>query len=168
MAGRPDFTTPGSGGSGQTVAVSNRPEIKGIALNSTTTVTAGSSETQEVYAPSGSIYKLLGFSVNIQPPGEGSATTGSHRVEFRPLGSSIRTLEGEASYTTQLYFDRTQWTSVTTEYPANNSGEIGSAIRRSWASENQPLAVVYRNNTDVDHVATSTRYLQLLVQEVTY
>jgi hypothetical protein len=167
MSGRPDFTTPGSGGSGQRVSVSNRPEIKVIDATATGTVSAGESENISVFAPSGSVYKVV--NVYMQAPGIGSATTGDHGLSIR--GSNMangQATVGRSSYGDEVRYQYSSWQSSTLGgFPQPETEPTTLlAVQSVRATENKEIRVKYTNFTDADQ--TGDRSVMLLVEEESY
>lgn len=168
MAGRPDFSTPGTRGSGDTVAVSERPEIDQLDLTQTTTVNAGATETIELYAPTGSIYEPIDLRIMV-PPVEDSdgntATGGGHimRVRANPDFSS---LYGRSSYDTALRFQYGSWfTADQSKYPASDA-IAREQMNAQIATENSPLRFEYFNDSDA--AQAQNRAILLTVKEMSY
>ncbi len=162
MAGRPDFTTPGTQGSGQTVAVQNRPEIATVDLTDDSTATPGEYVKSEVYAPTGSIYRLRGMYLRAEPIGSGS--TGTHRF-YLTNTNGTRTLEGKSQYNSRIIFQYYNWKIVDTQQPDTDAALVG-ALKSMTATENSPITVVYNNDSDADQV--DARDIKLLFEEESY
>jgi hypothetical protein len=167
MTGRPDFTTPGSGGSGQRVAVSNRPEVQVITASQTDDISAGGTELIDVFAPSGSVYRVKAMSIDIDPPG--SATTGAHSIGMRSASASaLSSMKGKSEYSARLFFQYSYWENSSANgypKPPTNEAQI-MAIQNALATENQPLRFKYVNDTDV--VQSNERKIKLVVEEESY
>lgn len=164
MSGRPDFSTPGTRGSEQTLAVSNRPEIKEINLDSDTDVPADGSEEQEVFAPTGSIYRPLAMSIFISSPD--SATTGKHVVELFSRGRRYRMAFGASTHDAGISWNYGGWEEANDIQLPGGIESQTEALRNTVASENTPLVIKYANNTDASY--TGKRYIGLVVEEESY
>lgn len=163
MAGRPDFSQPGSQGSGQTVAVSNRPEIHQFNLNQTADVASGGSQQTDLFAPSGSIYKVRGHFFRADPPS--TAASGGHEV-FLGATNSVGMLKGLSNYNTKLHWVCSRWKSADTEQAPSGEAAAIEALRSVRATENESLYYNYRNNTDVTQ--TNNRTISIIVEEERY
>lgn len=164
MAGRPDFSNPGSQGSGQVLATNNRPEVKKVTATQTGSVAASSSETTEVYAPTGSIYNVLAMQVYV--PSDATATSGQHVMVIRPMGH-FATLRGENTYAGDISYDRGHWNKVGTD-GASPPDEAAQAeyVRALRATENSPITILYQNQTDA--AQDNNRKILFVVEEVSY
>lgn len=163
MPGRPDFTTPGSGGSGQTIATMNRPELQFEETIVSTSLLAGNSETIEVYAPTGSTYDVVNADLLARAPA--SATTGTHTMRPQTIGGSIVT-EGQSDYTQDVRFSRAFWERANGFAKPASEAAQGAAVRSMRATENQPLSVFYANNTDDSN--DQDRKYRFTVSEASY
>lgn len=160
--GRPDFSAPGTQGSGQVVAVSDRPEIKSLNASNGGTVASGNTEVTEIYAPTGSTYTVR--SLELVVTADIDATTGSHRWDIRPMGH-IGTLLGKSNYNTSLVFVRNHWeTADLKDQPP--TGETVAAVQALKATENSPLQIRYDNDTDV--AQENDRKIKAIVEEASY
>jgi|GEM_PF-3255394 len=163
MAGRPDFSQAGSQGSGQTLAVSNRPELQVIEASKTTTVNSDGSERVEIYAPTGSIYSVVECWIKIVSPS--GASTGSHFLNIRGAGA-ISSISGQSSHDININF-------LAGEFKSANESEIPTEpvnqhrqMTGLKATENRPIQINYINNTDAAH--SSERIIKFVVEEDSY
>lgn len=163
MAGRPDFTTPGSGGSGQTVATTSRPEVTHISQSNTASVAAGTSETVEIYAPVGSIYRVL--SMDLSVAADATATTGDHQFKVQD-SHPISVLLGRSSGTTALIWRYGTWRSADLDKRPTDAVVALEQLFRMTATENAPIRVQYTNNTDA--AQDNTRRTKMTMQEDSY
>lgn len=163
MAGRPDFSQAGSSGSGQTVAVTERPELVSQNADQTTSVAAGSREYTEVYAPAGSIFNINQVKVIVEP--DATALSGNHTVGVRPINKSTA-LHGNAPYSSGLEFTNRYWRRAATDSLPPSAAAQGAAINSLRATETRPLTFVYTNNTDA--AQDNARQYQIIAEEVTY
>jgi hypothetical protein len=163
MPGRPDFSQPGTDGGGQTVATNQRPNLKTVELDSDTEVAAAASELTEVYAPNGAIWSVVGAKIKVDP--DSDATTGIHEFRIRPAGGKMSFLLGRSNYDTLLEFNYLNWNSADTiSLPAGGAAQ-GQAIRQLRASEDKPIKIRYKNDTDATQ--ENSRTINLLVEEST-
>lgn len=165
MPGRPDFSQPGSQGSGQKVSVTERPELKLLDYYTTTSLASGSSERWEVYAPTGSVYRVLTAFIFAHDPAGSGATTGSHSAQIRSM-DSLGVLYGQSNYNTNLKYDRLTWqTADLADQPKTEAG-AAEAERSLRATENNPFVVKYTNDSDV--ATTEQRDFRIIAEEVSY
>lgn len=163
MPGRPEFSQPGTRGGGQTVATQDRPNVKVVDLSQTTTVAAGSTENLETFAPSESLYRIVGAKI-IAPPPTGAAS-GFHIFKIL-TGGGIALLAGRSGYQTDIRFHRSYWRTANEVSEPPNEAAQQEAISSLKATESQPVEIEYQNQTDVDQ--TDNRTIKLLVEEATY
>lgn len=95
MAGGPPWATRGTKGSGETVATSHRPTIVSVDKGQSGSVASGAKEQVDVFAPSGSVYYLIGMKLEAQE--DGDASSGTHGFKAHPAGSSMGTLWGKSA-----------------------------------------------------------------------
>lgn len=163
MPGRPDFSQSGTAGGGQTVAVTNRPEVEGLNSDQTGSVAAGATETVEIYAPTGALYHVRAMTLNVGF--DGTATSGTHEFQVRTAGN-IRALIGEANFDAKIAFEGGIWTAANTkQQPSTEAGQVATLINVE-ATENEPVKVLYTNNTDA--AQDNDRLIRLTVEEVSY
>lgn len=162
MPGRPDFSTPGTGGSGQTVAVSNRPEIQKVTIEKTETLPSETLETVNFYAPSGSIYRLLAMELICDGIG---GSTGFHEFKLRPQNLTL--MKGKGDSTNRLAWQFNEWTgtSANDERPASTDAQV-AAVNNAKGTETVPISFQYYNGADIDQ--TASRNYRILVAEESY
>jgi len=164
MPGRPDFSAAGSQGSGQTVAINQRPELQLVDATQTGSVASGATEYIRIYAPSGSIYQsVVAFAVDINRPG---GTSGYHRLD----GRSLEISEGQgwrasADRSDSLSYQYSAWGGTKSQIPADDN-VMYRAIRDLMATENEPILLQYKNRTDTEQ--TSDRKIRFGLKEVSY
>lgn len=163
MAGRPDFSAAGSQGSGQTLAMTSRPEVKVIREEQTTSLAAGSVETVEIYAPAGSVYNVLQLAIRAPVPG--TAGAGDHTFRMKSGIQGRSQMVGTSDFSTDLNYNYSHFVTVTTATPSNEVIQAGIQ-ERLRATENTPLRFDYANNLDVANA--NTREYYLVVEEVSY
>lgn len=163
MAGRPDFSTPGTMGSGQTIAVSNRPELRTVDATQTGTLASGETEVTEVYAPTGSIYDSFNIFVRVDNPS--SAASGNHYVYVETSGN-VRSLFGKSDYATWVRFQHSAWMDANLEVWPTDEAAAMLAVGALKASENQPVRFSYNNQTDVEQ--PNDRIYKIAVEEQQY
>lgn len=160
--GRPQFAQAGTAGGGQTVAVTERPEISVIDIGSTTDIASGGGETIRVYAPTGSVYRAI--ALRRAMPSNGAATSGTHQFQMfyeNPNGTSPDLLFGESTYNTNLVFDGSAWRTA----DSRQEGDQRS-VRALRATENEGMSFYYGNDTDATQ--TSDVNGAIVVEEVNY
>ncbi|POG56682.1 hypothetical protein [Haloferax marisrubri] len=163
MPGRAPWGQAGTKESGETLAVNNRPKVLRKDLTQTSTLTAGESETVELYAPSGSVYTVKGAALIAKPPS--GATGGTHFFQVESLGK-VAVLLGRSDYTAQVKWNNGHFfTANQTMEPAEESAAIQS-FYGSMATADEPVRVEYYNNLDVDQ--TNERTIEFLIEEVSY
>lgn len=162
MPGRPDFTTPGTGGSEQTVAINNRPEFRFVTLDQTGDVSAPGGSVSELYAPAGSVFQVN--TVIFECPKVSNGDTGVHRVSMFGGGNlKDLTLFNSADSTLKMREGTPQ--AGTTTFPAPGKG-LTQQIERLFATENEPLRFKYFNGGDTTQ--TGTREIKVVVKELSY
>lgn len=162
MAGRQDFTTPPTNpASGGTVAVQERPEVKEVNGDQTANLAAGSTQTTEVYAPAGGIYRVKGLNLRADGPG---GTTGTH--QFRIEQESVKHLTGSSLYSSLLQFQRSYFRAADNNVDPPTDRHVYDALTSATATENKPVRIPYYNNSDATQ--TATRTIRLIVEEVGY
>lgn len=145
MPGRPDFSNPGTQGSGQAMAVQNRPTISNVSSTQTTSVASSTTETVDIYAPSGATYRVLNMQLKV--PADATATTGTHEIGVKPFGA-FDVMWGESTYAADVWFTRSHWFSADSQtMPASEDATI-DAMASLGATENGALQIYYRNSTD--------------------
>jgi hypothetical protein len=150
MPGRPDFSQPGSRGSGQTVAVSNRPKITKVEQTGTATVGSGNNEIIELYAPSDAIYRAINMRLEL---GRGEApstpTAGTHEFDVLPAAlSASEIMKGSSTYDTGLRWKYSMWDLANDAKRPVNGGAAFNAMKSLVATEDQPIQIYYKNHTD--------------------
>lgn len=159
------FATPGTKGSGETVAVSNRPEVAKVTATQTGSVGSGNNEFTYVYAPTGSIYRVRSLAMHV--PADGTATTGKHIVSMRSANlSSLQDLQGRANYNTDLQFQWSHWLSAdVAAYPPNGAA-AKMAVESGIATEDSAIGFKYVNETDA--AQDNDRDYRFVAEENTY
>lgn len=163
MAGRQDFSAPGSKGSGQTVAVTNRPEMKEVVASVTGSVAAGASETVEVYAPTGSVYTAR--SMFLQVSADGNWASGDHVIKVKPINSRD-ILYMQSDYLTDLLYQFGEIRSAN-NLSKPSTAELQRMVMGSLiATENSPITVEYRNRADA--AQDNARNYEFTMEENSY
>lgn len=161
--GRPQFAQQGTRGSGDTVAVSDRPEITNVDASTSSSIASGNSEQTEIYAPTGSLY--FPMAMWIRCDADADATTGNHQFIVRTSGN-VKVGKGRSTYNTAINYQHQHWhTADHTQYP-NDEAAQAMIPERMAATENEPITIGYYNNTDV--AQENNRRRQLTMKEVTY
>lgn len=165
MPGRPDFSQAGSEGSGQTVAVTERPELKTVTANQTGSVSKGTEEVVELYAPAGSVYEV--FNLLLVASADADAAAGNHVFEAAPMNGR-NALRGGSNFDTDLDFRAGVFLTAddaSATFPQNATSQtmMMQALR---ATENNPLVFRYENNLDV--AQENQRNIEMQVEEVSY
>lgn len=160
--GRPQFAQSGTQGSGQTVAVNNRPEIESITQNQSGDLAAGGGEITEIYAPTGAVYQVT--NAFLRGKAIGSATSGRHEIIVKSAGSNV--MVGGSVYNSVVEWDQGYWsTADERQYPPNEVVAL-QLMHNLRATENRPLGIVYKNNTDATQ--TQERSVSFDVIEESY
>ncbi len=145
----------------QIVKTSRARKIVGIDASSSTTVTAGQTEIITVTPPAGKLYHLISIRT-IAKPVSGS-TTGTHEWKI---------VQGYGSYENgvSVFSDYNQHCNIglnRPESPASQSHDSHIAFLASlqsiYPTQDEPLDVAYRNNTDADQ--TEARTVKLLFEQ---
>lgn len=163
MPGRPDFSSPGTYGGGQTVATTNRPELVTVLVENTTSLAAGSSERTEVYAPSGSVYNPT--AMYLLAKGDPDWTSGSHSFNVRPM-DHFGTIRGQSDYNGQILFSRSYWVDGNSAKEPPDGGAQTQAVRALRATSSSPIVIVYNNNGDV--AQDQKRVIRFVIEESEY
>lgn len=167
MSGRPDFSTPGTAGSGQSLAVQQRPQVESETISRGTTVAAGSDDVVEIYAPVGSVYNFL--QIDLRVGAVSGASSGLHFFDVAAGNTDalpVSELFGRSDYTGDLEFRRMNWKDANDKAVPANEAATRSGVRNLRATENSPVTVTYSNDTDGDQ--TATRQITYVVEEVSY
>jgi hypothetical protein len=163
MSGRPDFSTAGSQGSGQTMAITQRPELSFIETINNDTISAGGSETVEVYAPVGSIYNVKLARVYCIAP---SGTSGNHSFKIQSVGNSMTAIYGESTSGSELNFNYSQWVAADSTQQPSDSAAQALQEKKLMATENNPITTTYNNDSDGEQ--TNNRVYRFVVEEASY
>lgn len=162
--GRPQFAQPGTSGGGQTVAVTDRPELDTLNVDQSGSLASGATETVDVFAPTGSVYELQAAQMKVNP--DGTATSGTHQLQVRPMGASIPLIYGKSGYTTAVSWWRGYWESAgQTAAPPDDAAAVMN-LQQAKATENAPFQLSYTNNTDA--AQDNDRIYRLFVREDSY
>lgn len=161
--GRPQFAQQGTRGSGDTVAVSDRPEVSKVNATNTSSLASGSNEQTEIYAPSGSVYFPL--AIWIRCNADADATSGDHFFIFRTLGN-VKVGKGRADYTGDLNYQHQEWLQANQNQLPTNGPAQSNIPDRMAATENSPMTIGYYNRLDV--AQENKRSRELTVKEVMY
>lgn len=160
--GRPEFSTPGTQGGGQSVSVMDRPEISMLESYNSTSLASGNKEMVEFFAPSGSVYEAVAMRLVCRP--NGAATAGDHYFRVWTLGD-VQITYGANGYSGQLLFNDGTWRSSSGNQPTTEAGLI-AGVQSLRATENTPMRIEYENATDA--AQTETREIQIVVEERSY
>lgn len=163
MPGRPPWSQAGTDKGGQTVAVNNRTEKTHLDVSQTGSVAAGADEIIEVYAPSGSNYRVVDLLLLVTA--DGNATAGSHSIFLRTAGSFNSGGIG-SNYTDKIHWGKNSSISATNDLSPANDGDFAEMCRSLWATDENPLQIEYSNDMDV--AQDNKRRIELVVEEVTY
>lgn len=131
-----------------------------ISDDQTASLAPSASETITITPPTGYIYevKQLKHQVNAVP----SSTSGTHKLQVN--SSNITHLEGSSNYNTGLQFNFGYWLAANaSSYPPNTSNPQG-IIETIILDENNPLTIIYTNNTDATQ--TGTRIYRLTAKKI--
>lgn len=159
MPGRPDFSTPGTNGSEQTVATTNRPEVESTDVTRRKTLSPGDEEQIEIFAPEGSIYRVK--ALFFRTPGPGG--NGSHKLVVKSQGE-VTALKAFSSAGDRLRHSGSTWEDATIK--ARPPGSTAQAIANLRATADAPISLAYTNESDTDQ--TGTRSYLLTFEEVSY
>lgn len=160
MPGRPDFTTPGSGG-GQRIAVNQAPRYEQITADTSVNV-SGNGKTQqvaEIYAPEDSTYEVVSARLKAPPPT--GATNGEHSLVIASAGF-LKSVEGKSNYDNTLFWRQGGWTQADVQQLPGSEAAALQAMQSVVATENQPIRISYFNSTDV--VQDQTLLLRFTVE----
>lgn len=164
--GVPAWAQTGTKGSGETVAVHSRPKKAPIDQDTSGTSVAGSggSETVEVYAPAGSIYRLK--ALRLRAASIGAATTGTHLFKVIMSNPSVDLIRGESNYNSRVQHNFGHWFEADVGTEPGTDEAVVSILREQVITENDPLRMFYLNQTDA--AQGSDRYYRLHCEEVSY
>lgn len=163
MPGRPEFSQPGTKGGGETVAVQNRPKVKLEDLSQTDEVAAGTTDDVILHAPAGSVYNVRNLQLSVGDNTD--ATSGEHYFTVRPM-DTMYAINGTSSYSTPIKFDYGGWATASINERPSSAGAQHAAMENLVVTENTGIMVRYYNGADAPQ--TSTRSIQLIVEEVSY
>lgn len=161
--GRPQFSQSGTSGGGQTVATTSRPELVSISEEVFADLAAGSSETMEIYASTGSIYNVSALEMTV--PDQSSGSTGKHYFQVRTMNDVIL-LFGRSTYTGGVKYRRGFWDVANDTADPPNQAAQAAIVRNLRATENVPIKIKYVNDTDV--AQTQARRKHLVIEEESY
>ena len=163
MPGGKQFATPGTKGSGEKVAVSERPEVLNIEADSANSIASGDSYTVDVFAPTGSIYQVFGL-VAVGPT-DNNETAGYHRWRIQDV-TNYAQLDFESDYTEAVAYDRSHIRVANQKQLPSTEIAQQNQVHQMRATEDSAISLVYDNETD-----TSTGrsvVVRLAVQEDSY
>lgn len=167
MPGRPPWSQAGTEGGGQTVAMTERPEIVKQDVSQTVSVAAGSTEVVEVYAPTGGIYSVRHLRMKVSA--DGNATSGEHTMQLVSTagnGTGIRATTGTSNYNSTVSFYAGEWYSADVSQGPTDGGALQAKVGRTKATETEPIQLKYMNNTDA--AQDNERQLRVVLEEVSY
>lgn len=163
MSGGKPWGTRGTLGSGETLAINNRPDVQTLDVSQTGSVASGSTEKVEVYAPTGSVYEFR--NVKFQVNADANATSGDHQIQVRPV-NQMAALRGKSNYNTKVQADGGGWrTADLIDWPQTEAGFMAT-INNLRATDSKALTLTYVNNTDA--AQDNERTYQLYYGEVSY
>lgn len=163
MPGRPDFSQAGTAGGGQTVAVTNRPEVEKLSASNTGSLAAGTKETVEFYAPTGSLYRVK--NVDILAIAYANATSGTHRFTINTVGTMTATY-GESTYSNPVRAATGIWREANNDQAPTTESAVQGSLGSLVGTENVPIKVIYQNDTDA--ARDRERRYDLIVLEESY
>ena len=163
MPGRPDFSQAGTQGGGQTVAITERPEIQILDLDQTGDVSSGQLETIEVFAPTGSVYTVQ--QMFLKAPAI-SGATGTAHIMYIGNTPKLNATRGDANPTSELMFRNGHWDKADVDKQPPDPAAVTLSLQTVTATENRPLKITYYNLTD--NTQTSKRTIRLTVKEASY
>jgi len=143
--------------------VRTRPYIsyEYIDVSSSTVLSAGESETTDIYPPEGIIYVCKALILISQPPTD--ATAGEHYFIMNAMGH-IDILELMSNYGDELIYRCCEIVKATkVAQPGDKTAQI-LVLEHLLADENNPVKVIYKNNTDVSQ--DNVRKVKLLMERV--
>lgn len=167
MPGRPDFSQEGTQGGGQHIATQNRPNLHLKDFTQTGNVAAGNTERVEIYAPTGSIYQFGGM--RLKHVLEGTEASGKHSFRIYSMDDAsggLSVLLGESGYTTDLGYYWSDWQKADSRTLPSNVQALQKAVQSLMASDAQPVAIEYTNDTDVTQ--TKDRQIRFTIQEESF
>lgn len=163
MAGRPDFSTPGSQGSGQKIAVSQRPEINAVDNSQSGSVASGTTESVEFYAPAGAIWNFRAADLRVSAPS--GTSSGNHYMEVSSIGGTLL-LRGISTRTSDINFAGTAFKTADSDQSPGTQDAQTLALHSATATENSPVTYTYYNGTDV--AQNNGRTYKAVVEEESY
>lgn len=113
-------------------------------LSDSDVVSAGFLKTRTYTPPRGYTWKIL--TMYLDAPVIPSSTTGSH--EFNLYTDSFAFFKGGSTYNTILLWQYSHWESANSNQSPPESDTALMALQNSMFSQEVPLYVKYRNNTD--------------------
>lgn len=163
MSGGKPWSQRGTKGGGEHIAVQERPSLVSLNLDQTTSLASGGVEKVEVYAPSGSVYRLTNTRIVI--PADGTWTTGDHTLQFRSVGGR-QVLHGRSDYATKIQFQFAEWVSANVQKWPTTAAAQQQVLSSVSADENNALVLQYHN--DADAAQDNAREIELILDEVSY
>lgn len=160
--GRPQFSQAGTAGGGQHIAVNNRPEMVAITSENTASIAAGTNESVEIYAPTGSVYRAQAMQITVPSPG---GSSGSHSAIVYPMGH-INVTAGGSGPASDLKFANMEWAIANDRQDPSDGASQSMIAQNLTATENAPLEILYKNNTDVSQ--DNSRDYYFVMEEQSY
>lgn len=164
MPGIPPYSQPGTNGGGQTVAVTQRPELERLNLDQTSSVASGSSQTTSIYAPAGSVYSVQDLALDCHP--DGNASSGSHLFRVFPLGGALQSLQGQSDNTLGVKFAWGYWVEGNQKKEPTDPAVQNMQATSLKATSNASIDIQYTNNLDV--AQDNKRVIRVIVEEASY
>ena len=165
MPGRPPWSQPGTQGGGQTVAVNNRPTLANEDLSQSGTLSSGSQETVELFAPAGSVYQVINMLIYVPFPG--TETSGSARVDVEPMGDSGSMLVGKSDHDgDRVEYKHSEWLNANSAQKPSDKTAQTMVLKQLVATESSPIRVKVENSLDVD--LTGDRTIVFIAKEMSY
>ncbi|ADE02824.1 hypothetical protein [Haloferax volcanii] len=162
MPGRAPWGQSGTKGSGETLAVNNRPTIVTKSFGQTATVAAGSKQTTNIYAPEGKVWKVIGM--ELEAPNPGGDGSGDHFFYVWSAGH-VRMMNGGGPDDDAVYWRNSTW-SVNSAAPQDTAASL-NALTNLKATESKSIRITYNgNNLTADQ--TGHREIKFVFEEVSY
>lgn len=162
--GSPQFSQRGTRGSGETLAVNERPELVRVDGSITNTVPADETVTVDIYAPTGSNYAVKEMDLRALP--DGDATSGTHSFVVNSVGAEFYVTYGESTYDSKLTYRYGVWTNANSDQTPTSSEMQARNVRNMKATENDPVKLDYRNRADA--AQENTVDIRFVMEEVSY
>lgn len=135
--------------------------VEFVDADSDTTVKVGASETVNIVAPAGYLYRILTMMLSCASPG--GTSSGNHSFTVESEVEDIELMYINGAHNTTISYTRQRMVGSIDEHPYGDDAQV-KAPRGFLIDSSNGLDVIYYNNTDVNQA--NTRTIKLWVEKI--